>query len=180
MTMFRGSRSSLVGRKAACALLGLVFVLAAHAAAAQDICTIVSKLLTDPPAGFIAERAAPMEPRRWAGKPVLPHGDCVVWASDSAEAHDLRCFVNNRAAATEVNAFYTSAEQSISQCLTARDDHASFARTTKQIKDYGLTGVETTWINESDKARWKIGLSDFRRDADGSAYNNFYVEYLKY
>jgi hypothetical protein len=164
-----------------CGIIAIVFVgLFAPNASALDICPQLSKLIADPPAGFVAARAEPTSPQRWASRPFLPSASCAVWASRSSEAHNIRCTINDGANPSKVAGFYRDTVRSIDRCLTALPDGRKYNRHTAQVDSEGLKGAETRWIFDSDVLRFQIDLTDYRRTADGSTYNSLSVEYLKY
>jgi hypothetical protein len=162
-------------------ILGIVLIAGlSSAAAAQEICAPLAKLIKDPPAGFMSDRAEPIGPQRWASVPIIPNAKCVVWASRTAEAHNIRCDINDGASASVVTGFFERASGSIDRCLATLPDGGRYDRTTAKVDVGGLTGTETSWIFDSDVLRFKIDLTDYRRGFDGSTYNSFSVEYLKY
>ncbi len=164
-------------------ILGLLAFIAGFAgtgAHAADVCPLLSNLLADPPAGFIADRAGPADSKHWAGKPVLENAKCRLWASSSAEAHEMRCTVNDRGAPAAVTAYYDDTAKAVDQCLAARPDARTWERRSRTVSVEGLQSTETSWIYNDHVVRFKIVLADDRRSHDGSAYNSFDVEYLKY
>jgi hypothetical protein len=164
-----------------CGIIGIVLVgLFASNASALDICSQLSRLITDPPAGFVAARAEQTSPQRWASRPFLPNANCAVWASRSSEAHNIRCTINDGTNASKVAGFYQDTVQSIDRCLAALPDGKKYRRHTAQVDSDGLKGAETRWIYDSGVLRFQIDLADYRRTADRSTYNSLSVEYLKY
>ena len=162
-------------------ILGIVFVgLFASSASAEEICPQLSRLIKDPPAGFVSDRAEPISPQRWASRPFLPNAKCVIWASRSAEAHNIRCTINDGADPSTVTEFYQDTERSIDRCLAALPEGNKYDRHTTQVDSEGLKGAETRWVYDSDVLRFQIDLTNYRRTFDGSTYNSFFFEYLKY
>jgi hypothetical protein len=165
-----------LGRAFACAWL----VLATPAAQAAGICPVLTQLLTAPPAGFIAQRGAAEEPQYWVSKPFLADASCKVWVARSAEAHNIRCVVNDQAAPVKVTAFYETMRADIDTCLAGLPDGAKFKRVAGPVNTDRLKGAETTWVFESDVRRFKIDLADYLRVVLNTSYNSFSVEYMKY
>jgi hypothetical protein len=159
------------------AVLGLA-CLAAPAAA--DICPGLTGLLTAPPAGFIAARGAPDGPQYWAAKPFVANGTCRIWQSATAEAHNIRCVINDEAALAVVTDFYRATGAEIDRCLAVLPGSPQFDRTVHLVGTGLLKGSETTWISDTPLVRFKIDLADYRRVEAGSAYDSFSVECLKY
>ena len=161
--------------------IGLAWlVAAAHAASAATICPTLTQLLTDPPAGFIAQRGSAEEPQYWASKPFLAAGVCKVWVALTAEAHNVRCVVNDEAAPVKVTAFYEETRRDIDACLAELPGGVKFKREIQPVNTDRLKGAQTIWVYESDVRRFKIDLADYLRVVPGTSYNSFSVEYMKY
>jgi hypothetical protein len=161
--------------------LGIVFIaLFATTASAQEICGQLSKLMKDPPAGFVSQRAELLSPQRWASRSFLPNAKCVIWASRSGDADEIRCTINDGASPSIVAKFYQDTERSIDRCLAAMPGGDKYERRTARIESGSLKGVETVWIHDSDLRRFQVDLTEYRRTIDGTAYNSFSVQYLKY
>ena len=156
------------------------FLLVASPAGAEGICDPLIRLITDPPSGFIAYRAEPIEPQYWTSKPLLPQGKCKVWASLMAEAHNVRCTANDDASPAVVTAYFEDTRRTIDLCLMALPNSAKFERRANPVNTEGLKGAETSWVYDTATARLKINLTDYLRVTLGSSYNSFAVEYLKY
>jgi len=151
-----------------------------QSASAEEICPQLSGLLKDPPKGFVSLRGAPASAQRWDSRPFFQNGKCAVWASRSAEAHNIRCTVNDGGKAAKVTKFYEDTKASIARCLKALPEGKSYVRHNEKVDGDGLQGTESSWVYDTDALRFKIDLADYRRTADGSTYNSFSVEYLKY
>ena len=162
-------------------ILGIVFVgLLASTASAEEICPQLSQLLKDPPAGFVANRGEPISAQSWASKPFLANANCVVSAAQIAQAHEIRCTVNDGSDAALVARYYKDTAGSIDQCLAALSNGKKYDRKEMPVDSEGLKGAETRWIFDSDTLRFQIDLSNYRRTYDNSTYNSFSVEYLHY
>ncbi len=165
-----------MNRLLACALA----LLALPGAAAADICPALTRVLADPPSGFVALRGAPDEPQYWHSKPFLAGASCTVWAGLAAAAHTVRCVANDEAAPARVTAFYETTRHEIDACLASLPDGAKYARQVRPIDTARIKGSETTWVLDTPASRLKIDLADFLRVAAATCYNSFSVEYVKY
>jgi hypothetical protein len=162
-------------------ILGIVFIgLLASTASAEEICPQLTQLLKDPPSGFVANRGEPISPQSWASKPFLANANCVVSVARVAEAHEMRCTVNDGTKATLVTQYYQDTAGSVDRCLAALPEGKKYNRQEMPVDSEGLKGAETRWIYDSDALRFQIDLSNYRRTFDGSTYNSFSVEYLRY
>lgn len=162
-------------------IFGIVLVgLLASTASAEEICPQLSQLLKDPPAGFVAHRGEPVSPQSWASKPFLANANCVVSVARIQEAHEMRCSVNDGTNAALVAQYYQQTAGSIDQCLATRPEGKKYIRQEMPVDSEGLKGAETRWVFDSDSLRFQIDLSNYRRTYDGSTYNSFSVEYLRY
>ncbi len=161
--------------------LAWICVLAwAPAAPAQELCGQITRLLAAPPAGFLADRGAAIGAQRWTSPNFLPHAQCVIWASRTAEAHNIRCTVNDEAAPALVSAYFAHSQRIIDQCLAALPTGRLFVRRVDPVASEGLQGQDARWIADTDRFRIQIELTDYRRVVLGSSYNSLSVEYLKY
>jgi hypothetical protein len=161
-------------------VIGIFFCFLAAGAHAADICPMVTKLLADPPSGFIADRGSPVNEKMWDSLPVLDNAKCRVWASTDKDAHEIRCQVNDGAAADTVAAYYQAAGRQVAACLSARPDAKQWTRGTRKVAVSSMTEDETSWTNRTDVERFRIILTNSRRTNDGSTYNEFDVTFLKY
>ena len=103
-----------------------------------------------------------------------------MWVSRTAEAHNVRCVVNDAAAPVKVTAFYETTRREIDACLAGLAEGGKFKREAGPVTTDRLKGAETTWVFESDVRRFKIDLADYLRVVLGTSYNSFSVEYMKY
>jgi hypothetical protein len=160
----------------------LIVFAACHVARAEDVCPMLSKLLDNPPAGFVASRAAPSGAKHWISQPLLAHpAQCLLWQSARAEAHEIRCTVDDRAPPAETAAFFDDTAAAIDRCLAARSDGRAWHREAAPVAvPNGLSGRRVFWVFDNDAIRFRVGLADFRRHHDGSSYDELSVEYLKY
>jgi hypothetical protein len=169
---FRDIRALLVA-----ALLGFPGL---AAPAFADICPGLTRLLTAPPSGFIAARGEPTAPQYWAAKPIVADAKCRIWQSAAAEAHNMRCVVNDEAAPESVAEFYRKTSDEIDRCLAALPGSPKFDRTSREVETSLLKGTETVWISDTPAVRFKIDLAGYRRVELGTSYDSLSVEFLKY
>lgn len=161
-------------------VIGFCFVFATSGAHAADVCGMLTKLLANPPSGFIADRAARIDEKFWSSQPLLENGDCRIWASKDGDGHEIRCSVNNHAPQATVDGFYKDTAQSVDRCLAARPDAKTWERAVRTLQVESMTGEETSWVFNDHTVRFKIELSADKRTHDGSFYDEFDVEFLKY
>jgi hypothetical protein len=157
--------------------LALLFPLAASA---QEMCPTLSKLMAQPPAGFLENRGEPAGPQQWLSRQDLPASRCILWEARAKDAYDMRCTINDGAAAAAVEGFYQGASQSIDRCLAGLPDGAKYQRQAAAVDVEGLKGQETTWVMQTDAVQFKIHMTRYLRTSDSSAYNNFTVQFLHY
>jgi hypothetical protein len=112
-----------VNRCRVASLAVLATCLAWSAARAEDVCPMLTKLLNNPPSGFVASRATPSGAKHWTSQSLLTQpARCLLWQSARAEAHEIRCTVDDRAPAAETAAYYDDTAAAIDRCLAARPD----------------------------------------------------------
>jgi hypothetical protein len=161
-------------------LIGFYFGFVAFSAQAADVCGMLTTLLTNPPSGFINDRAERIDEKFWSSQPLLESGACRVWASTDGDGHEIRCSINNHAPQATVDGFYKDTAESVDRCLAARPDPKTWQRAVRTLEVESMTGKETSWVFNDHTVRFKIELSADKRTHDGSFYNEFDVEFLKY
>lgn len=149
-------------------------------AMADEICPALSKLLTNPPAGFVALRAEKTSAvwPIWKAKPFLANAACELRGAESDPQQELRCTINDKATEAVATAWYKTTGAAIDACLPSLPHGSRFVRKPEVSKAAdGFQGVVTVWAYDAKSEHIEIELTDDRNF--GFASNTLTVRYLK-
>lgn len=147
---------------------------------ADEICPALKALLASPPAGFVAlrgEKTSAVWPI-WTAKPFLAEAACELRGEVGDAQHELRCTVNNKAAAAVTTAWYRATAAAIDVCLPGLPNGSRYVRKAEAVKHADqFEGVVTSWVYDGRSEKVEIELTDDRNF--GFASNTMTVRYLK-
>lgn len=147
---------------------------------ADEIGPALTRLLTDPPSGFVALRGEKTSTTwsTWKAKPFVPGASCELRGAETDPQQELRCTVNETADAATTKAWYASTAAAIAAALPRVPNGRSFVRKPEATRNTdSYRGVTTVWSYDGKSERVEIELADVS-DA-GNPSNTLSVRYLK-
>ena len=108
-------------------------------AMADEICQALSRLLANPPAGFVAlreEKTSAVWPI-WTAKPFLTNAVCELRGAESDPQQELRCTINDKATVEATTAWYKATGAAIDACLPSLPHGSRFVRNAEVSKQAG-------------------------------------------
>ncbi len=149
-------------------------------AMADEICPALTKLLTDPPSGFVAlrgEKTSAVWPI-WKAKAFLTNSACELRGAETDPQQELRCTINDKVDAAVTTAWYKATGAAIDACLPHLPHGSRFVRKPEVAKKAdAFEGVTTVWAYDTKSEHIEIELTDARNF--GFASNTLSVRYLK-
>ena len=160
-------------------MVGAFLICTPATAAADDFCTHLRALLSDPPSGFVALRGASQSAiwPRWSAKPFLPHANCEITGTADRPDAELRCVINDKATPSVTTAFFAQTRASIEACLKKLPNGASFTLADSKNAADGFVGMTTIWDSRSKTEHVQIELTN--DTVFGAARTSFSVTYRK-
>lgn len=147
---------------------------------ADEIGPALTRLLTDPPSGFVAlrgEKTSATWPM-WKAKPFVPGAACELRGDETGPQLELRCTVNERSDAATTKAWYAATADAIAAALPRVPNGRSFVRKPESASEAdSYRGVTTVWSYDGRSERIEIELGD--ASSAGNARNTLSVRYLK-
>jgi hypothetical protein len=149
-------------------------------AMADEIGPVLTRLLANPPSGFVAlrgEKTSAVWPI-WTAKPFLPNAVCELRGDETGPKQELHCTINNKAPEDVTTAWYKSTASAIDKTIRQLPHGGSYVRNKEVSKNAdAFQGLSTVWVYDGGAEKIEIELTDDRNF--GFASNTLSVRYLK-
>lgn len=114
----------------------------------RQICQALTRLLANPPAGFVALREEKTSAvwSTWTAKPFLTNAVCELRGAESDPQQELRCTINDKATVEATTAWYKATGAAIDACLPSLPHGSRLVRRAEVPKQAdGFEGAVTVW-----------------------------------